>query len=83
LVCTGADDSFVGPKAIAAFEQEMRDAGVDWELVSYGAAHHAFTNPDADKHHLPNIAYNESADRRSWAAMRGMFDEVFGPMSRN
>jgi dienelactone hydrolase len=82
LVCTGADDSFVPPKLVEAFEQEMRDAGVDWQVISYGGAHHAFTNPDADRHHIPNIAYNAAADHRSWAAMQQFFEEVFGPVGR-
>lgn len=77
LVCTGGDDAFVPPKQVNAFEDEMRNAHVDWQLISYGGAHHAFTNPQADSHHIPNIAYNADADRRSWAAMKAFFDEVF------
>jgi dienelactone hydrolase len=77
LVCTGGDDAFVPPKQVNAFEDEMRTAHVDWQLISYGGAHHAFTNPDADSHHIPNIAYNADADRRSWAAMKEFFDELF------
>lgn len=77
LVCTGGDDKFVPPDQVTAFENEMRDAGVNWQVIVYGGAHHAFTNPDADAHHLPNIAYNADADRRSWAAMKAFFDEIF------
>jgi dienelactone hydrolase len=77
LVCTGAEDKFIPPEQIAVFEDEMRNAGVDWQVIVYGGAHHAFTNPAADSHHLPNIAYNANADRRSWAAMRSFLDEVF------
>jgi dienelactone hydrolase len=78
LVCTGGDDAFVPPQQIAAFEDEMRKGNVDWQVNIYGGAHHAFTNPDADKHHIPNIGYNAKADHRSWAAMQGFFDEIFG-----
>jgi len=77
LVCTGGDDKFVPPDQVTAFENEMRDAGVNWQVIVYGGAHHAFTNPDADSHHLPNIAYNADADRRSWASMKAFFDEIF------
>ncbi|MGA2581749.1 MAG: dienelactone hydrolase family protein [Tepidisphaeraceae bacterium] len=80
LVCTGGDDAFVPPAQIEAFEDEMRKGGVDWQVNVYSGAHHAFTNPDADKFGIPNIAYNAQADRRSWAAMRAFFDEVLGPV---
>jgi dienelactone hydrolase len=78
LVCTGGEDAFVPPQQIAAFEDEMRKGNVDWQVNIYSGAHHAFTNPDADKHHIPNIGYNAQADHRSWTAMRGFFDEIFG-----
>jgi len=47
LVCHGADDPYVPAEQIAAFQKEMREAGVDWQMVSYGGAVHSFTNPDA------------------------------------
>ncbi|CAN5498895.1 dienelactone hydrolase family protein [soil metagenome] len=77
LVCTGADDAFVKPEEVNAFEQEMKAAGVDYSVISYGGAVHAFSNPDADRHNIPNIAYNEKADLRSWEAMKAFFLEIF------
>jgi dienelactone hydrolase len=79
LICTGADDAFVPAKSVAAFEDEMRTAGADYQIIAYGGAHHAFTNPDADKAHMTNVAYNAAADKRSWQAMNALFAEVFGP----
>jgi dienelactone hydrolase len=78
LVCTGGEDAFVPPAQVAAFEDEMKAAHVDYQVIVYGGAHHAFTNPAADSHHIPNIAYNADAARRSWAAMGTFFDEIFG-----
>ncbi len=78
LVCTGGEDAFVPPAQVAAFEDEMKAAHVDYQVIVYGGAHHAFTNPAADSHHIPNIAYNADAARRSWAAMAAFFDEIFG-----
>jgi len=78
LICTGGDDAFVPPSQVQAYEEALRQAGVDWQVISYGGAHHAFTNPAADSHHIPNIAYNAAADKRSWEAMKGFFTEVFG-----
>jgi dienelactone hydrolase len=82
LVCTGGEDAFVPPAQVAAFEDEMRQGHVDYQVIVYGGAHHAFTNPAADSHHIANIAYNADAARRSWAAMGSFFDEIFGPGRR-
>ena len=77
LVCHGGDDTFSSQKDIEAFQQEMRQNHVDWQMNVYGGAVHSFTNPGADKHGIPGIAYNARADRRSWAAMQMVFNEVF------
>lgn len=77
LVCQGADDPYVPPAQVAAFEDEMRKAGVDWSLISYGGAVHSFTRPDAGSDNSKGAAYNEAADRRSWGAMTQLFNEIF------
>lgn len=77
LALQGADDPFVPPGDLAAFENEMRGAGVDWQLVLYGGAVHSFTDWDAGGDHSKGAAYNERADRRSWEAMRQFFAEIF------
>jgi dienelactone hydrolase len=78
LVCHGGNDGFISPQDFEAFENEMRQNHVDWQINIYGGAVHAFTNPDADKHGIPGIAYNAAADRRSWQAMQLFFNETFG-----
>jgi dienelactone hydrolase len=78
LVCHGADDPFVPAEHVQAFEKEMRDAKVDWQLIAYGGAVHSFTNPDIDKVGLKGAAYNAKADRRSWQHMQAFFEELFG-----
>jgi dienelactone hydrolase len=78
LVCTGADDPFVPVAQVNAFEEEMTKAGVDWQLISYGGTVHSFTNPDAASAGVPGLAYNKSADERSWQAMTSFFAEIFG-----
>lgn len=77
LVLHGADDPYVPPKDVAAFEQEMRDAKVDWQLVSYGGAVHAFTNPAAGNDPSKGAAYNETADKRSWRQLLSFLNEIF------
>lgn len=70
LALHGADDPFVPPAEVAAFSDEMRQAGVDWQLVSYGGAVHAFTDWNAGRDNSKGAAYNEKADLRSWEAMK-------------
>ena len=79
LVLTGADDPHVPPGDVAAFEDEMRKAGVDWQMAIYGNAVHGFTNPARGTDNSKGIAYNAKADKRSWKAMKTFFDELFGP----
>ena len=76
LALHGADDPFVSAADLAAFEQEMRGSGVDWQLVKYGGAVHSFTNPAAGNDNSKGNAYNATADRRSWKAMEDFFAEV-------
>jgi dienelactone hydrolase len=78
LVCTGADDPMIPPDQVVAFENEMRTARADWQVISYGNTMHSFTNKQADGSLNPAILYNEKTDKRSWAAMRDFFQEKFG-----
>lgn len=61
----------------SGFVQAARSAA-DWQVISYGGAVHSFTNPDADRHGIKGVAYNERAARRSWEAMKQFLAEVFG-----
>ena len=77
LVCIGADDPMIPPDQRLAFETEMREAGVDWQMHLYGNTVHSFTNPEAAKRDMPNaIRYSAEADARSWAALRELFSET-------
>jgi dienelactone hydrolase len=77
LALAGADDPFQKPEDLAAFEKEMRDAKVDWQIDFYGGAVHAFTQPNAGNDNSKGAAYNERADKRSWEAMKQFFAEIF------
>jgi len=79
LACHGGADPFVPPEHVAAFKKEMEDAKVDYQFISYGpGVLHGFTNPDNRNAPLNGVAYNETADRRSWKAMQTFFEELFG-----
>jgi dienelactone hydrolase len=78
LVCTGAADPFVTREHRSAFENEMTAAGADWQVQVYGGAMHGFTEraPGEQKPQRPGVQYHAAADRRSWQAMRALFDET-------
>lgn len=77
LACHGADDPFVAAKDLTAFESEMRDNKVDWQLIAYGGAVHSFTQPMAGNDNSKGAAYNERADKRSWEALKQFLAELF------
>ncbi len=80
LVLHGGDDKFTTPEQIEAFKQEMTKAGADYQFIVYPGAVHSFTNPDATaygkKFNIP-LAYNEKADKESWAAMKKFLNDIF------
>jgi dienelactone hydrolase len=78
LVLHGADDPFVKPAEVAAFKEEMEKAHVKYEFVAYPGAVHSFTRPDAGNDNSKGAAYNEAADKQSWAAMQKFFHQIFG-----
>jgi dienelactone hydrolase len=77
LVCHGADDFFVPDTQIKAFQNEMRKAKADWQMVYYANAVHAFTDKAAGNDNAKGTAYNEKAATRSWALMLEFLKEVF------
>ncbi|MBI5753395.1 MAG: dienelactone hydrolase family protein [Hydrogenophilales bacterium] len=77
---TGEDDPMVNADMVAAFKQEMGNAGANFRVVTYPGVKHSFTNPDADelgkKFNLP-LAYNAAADKDSWQQAIAFLREVF------
>ncbi|WP_424946706.1 dienelactone hydrolase family protein [Candidatus Spongiihabitans sp.] len=80
LVCHGGDDAMVSMDDVAAFKQEMDDAGADYEVIVHAGAQHGFTNKQADvnaeKYGIA-VGYNAQAQRESWAAMTALFERSF------
>jgi dienelactone hydrolase len=77
LVLTGADDPSVPKAQIAAFEDEMKKANVDYKVIAYPGAVHAFTNPAAGDDPKRGVAYNKEADEKSWEEMKAFFAKIF------
>lgn len=76
LVCHGADDFFISQEEILSFQQEMRNAKADWQMIYYADAVHAFTDKNVGNDKTKGVAYNEKADKRSWKAMLDFFQEI-------
>lgn len=76
LALHGWDDPMATPENVVALAAELTGAGADWQIHGYGHALHAFTNPQAnDPDH--GVAYDATADRRSWQAMVNFLEEIF------
>jgi len=76
LVLHGADDPYAGKELIAQFQNSLRQAGVDWQMVFYGNAVHSFTNPAAGTDKSKGAAYNPLAAKRSWEHMKLFLQEI-------
>jgi dienelactone hydrolase len=76
LVCHGADDPYESKEEITAFQQEMRDAKADWQMIYYANAVHAFTDPQSGNDNSKGAAYNEKAAERSFEHMKLFLNEV-------
>ncbi len=67
LVCHGGADAHVN-KEVPGFKTEMEKSKAKVEFVTYEGALHGFTKPGP--------AYQEKADKESWAAMKKFFAEI-------
>lgn len=77
LICHGAADSFIKEETAQQLRSAYEQLGVDYQMIYLGGAQHSFTVPEADKKGMKGIRYDAAADRRSWAAMTALFQEVF------
>ena len=76
LMCVGADDPLVPPEDRTFFEEEMRAAGVAWQLHVYGGVKHRFTDPGAARAGSPAMEYHPDASRRAWRSMLDVFADT-------
>ncbi len=69
------DDPLAPPEDVRRFEEEMTQAGADWQLHIYGGTQHAFTNPKA-ANPAAGLVYNPVAERRAWTTLVAFLAEV-------
>ncbi|HPF78973.1 MAG TPA: dienelactone hydrolase family protein [Alphaproteobacteria bacterium] len=77
LIHHGAVDPVVTQYEVENFKKEMGEAQADWHMIVYADAVHAFTEKEAGDDPSDGAAYNEKADKRSWAYTLQFFDEIF------
>lgn len=78
MVCAGQLDPLIPDDARNRFLRLMKEAGADLQYLNYSEAGHSFTDKGAATYNMPGFNYHAATDRRSWAAMRALFDETFG-----
>jgi dienelactone hydrolase len=66
---------------VITFTEEMKHAGVDYQLIIYGSAMHGFTHETAAGQQ-PGVAYHALTDARSSAAIQAFLEEACGHDSR-
>ena len=76
LCLHGQDDPMVPPEQVLDFENEMSEAGADWQVHAYGGTMHAFTNPAANDPGFGTV-YSPTADRRATRSIKNFLEEVF------
>ena len=78
LILQGGSDPYTIDQ-VPAFEQEMKQAGVDYTLIIYDGAAHSFTVPGAGSDKSTGAAYDADADKRSWETLQEFLKGLFGP----
>jgi dienelactone hydrolase len=79
MVCAGVQDPLISPAARDRLINLLTTANADWQLLIYGKAGHSFTDRTVGQFNMPGFFHDEPTDKRSWAAMRHLFEESFGP----
>lgn len=77
LVLHGWNDPFCPVDATVGLAKELTDAGVDWQIHSYGHTGHAFTANDVPETPDKTFGFQPVTNRRAWQAMDNFFDEIF------
>jgi dienelactone hydrolase len=78
-VYTGAKDPYAPAEQVEAFRQEMTAAGARWQIMTFGEALHAFTDPASTLSAVPGLAYDEIAHSVSWAGTLALLEQALAP----
>ena len=80
FVANGAADPMVKAEDVIKFNEEMREAKVEYTYIEYPGVKHGFTNPEADRFakefNMP-LGFDAHADANSWAMMQTFLQQAF------
>ena len=76
LVLHGDADPLAPFEQLAAFRDEMRSAGANFELDVYGDARHSFTGEGTLDKTSPEAGIHPQSEMRSWRATIEFLNEV-------
>lgn len=76
LLLQGFEDPLLASGDIAKIQKEFNDAGIDWQMHTFGHTAHAFTNPFAANPEK-GLIYNPASSRRAWQMMHLFLEEHF------
>ncbi|MER6427871.1 dienelactone hydrolase family protein [Streptomyces sp900105245] len=71
----GSEDPIMPPAQREAFTAEMQAAAVDWRLVVYGGALHAFHHPPVDHAVVPGVGHHPQHAQRAWRDVLALLAE--------
>ncbi|GGP54611.1 dienelactone hydrolase family protein [Streptomyces melanogenes] len=71
----GSEDPIMPAEQRDAFAAEMQAAGVDWRLVVYGGALHAFHHPPVDQAVRSGVGHHPEHAKRAWRDIVGLLAE--------
>jgi dienelactone hydrolase len=69
LILHGTADESIGMDQFARLANELEEAGVSHEMITYGGAPHAFTVFSSSR-------YREDADKKSWNRLKDFLAET-------
>jgi dienelactone hydrolase len=76
LVLHGDLDPIVPFEQVAVFRNEMRHAGADWQMNTYGDARHSFTGEGIASTASSEAMFNLQSAERAWHATLAFLQEV-------
>jgi dienelactone hydrolase len=74
LAIHGSADPVTPKPMMDAFEKELTDAKVDWQVMMFGGAVHSFCDHTANR---PEALYDEKLCRKSYRLIRDFFAETW------
>ncbi len=75
LTLHGQKDPMISRDDVSALQDELQNAGADWQMMTYGLGYHAFTNPEADDPDFGTV-FNADLDDRTTKYVTAFLTEV-------